>query len=183
MDLKIVFIEWLEHSNHFCNSLVDRIVPGKPNVEIQTSIESTLGYTDNLLIMSESYSLWAIEGNDEVNQRLSFAEADDSVIIQPSIDIFRELKMRLLNGTHTLSCGLAFLSGFKTVKEAMDNEVIAGYVNTIMKKEIAPSIPYELDQTAAISFAEKVIDRFRNPHIEHQWINITVQYSSKMKMD
>ena len=176
------FIEWLENSNHFCNSLVDRIVPGKPNGEIQSSIESTLGYTDNLLIMSESYSLWAIEGNDEVKQRLSFAEADDSVIIQPSIDIFRELKMRLLNGTHTLSCGVAFLSGFKTVKEAMDNEVIAGYVNTIMKKEIAPSIPYELDQAAAISFAEKVIDRFRNPHIEHQWINITVQYSSKMKM-
>jgi tagaturonate reductase len=26
------------------------------------------------------------------------------------------------------------------------------------------------------------MDRFRNPFIEHKWLNITVQYSSKMKM-
>lgn len=175
------FIEWLENCNHFCNSLVDRIVPGRPAGEIQNTIESELGYSDNLLIMSESYSLWAIEGNEEVRKKLSFASADDSVIIQQSIDVFRELKLRLLNGTHTMSCGIAFLSGFKTVKEAMDNEVIAGYVNTVMKNEIAPAIPFELDSSAAISFASKVIDRFRNPHIEHQWINITMQYSLKMK--
>src|SRR5215218_3457568 len=27
------FIQWLEDANHFCNSLVDRIVPGKPSGE------------------------------------------------------------------------------------------------------------------------------------------------------
>src|SRR5205085_6462131 len=29
------FISWLEEQNHFCNSLVDRIVPGKPESETQ----------------------------------------------------------------------------------------------------------------------------------------------------
>ena len=27
-----------------------------------------------------------------------------------------------------------------------------------------------------------MLDRFRNPHIQHQWISITMQYSSKMRM-
>ena len=31
--LEDAFIEWLESCNHFCNSLVDRIVPGKPDAE------------------------------------------------------------------------------------------------------------------------------------------------------
>jgi tagaturonate reductase len=35
---------------------------------------------------------------------------------------------------------------------------------------------------AAHDFAAKVLDRYRNPHIEHQWLSITMQYSSKMKM-
>jgi tagaturonate reductase len=36
-------------------------------------------------------------------------------------------------------------------------------------------------ETAKV-FGMKVLDRFRNPHIKHQWISITMQYSSKMKM-
>ena len=59
-----------------------------------------MGYNDELLIISEVYSLWAIEGDEKVKNILSFAEADDGVIIEPNIDLHRELKLRLLNGTH-----------------------------------------------------------------------------------
>ena len=38
------FIEWLESCNHFCNSLVDRIVTGMPGEEIRKEIEQELGY-------------------------------------------------------------------------------------------------------------------------------------------
>jgi tagaturonate reductase len=34
----------------------------------------------------------------------------------------------------------------------------------------------------AIVFANKVLDRFRNPFIEHLWISISMQYTSKLKM-
>jgi tagaturonate reductase len=176
------FIEWLEQSNYFCNSLVDRIVPGKPDAATLTSLESELGYTDGLLTMSEVYRLWAIEGNEHVKSILSFAKADEGVVIEPNIDIYRELKLRMLNGTHTLSCGLAFLSGFTTVKEAMDDEGIANFVTDVMQNDIAPSIPYDVGLATAHDFGNKVLDRFRNPHIQHQWIAITMNYSSKMKM-
>lgn len=176
------FIEWLENHNCFCNSLVDRIVPGKPEAETLNRIEEELGYTDSLLTMSEVYGLWAIEGDEAVKGILSFAQVDADVIIEPNIDIYRELKLRLLNGTHTLSCSVAFLAGCKTVKQAMDDETISSYIADLMQYEIAPAIPYDVDLKAAQDFGYKVLDRFRNPHIKHQWLSITMNYSSKMKM-
>jgi tagaturonate reductase len=176
------FIEWLENSNHFCNSLVDRIVPGKPDEQTRDSLEKELGYSDQLLIMSEVYRLWAIEGNEHVKNILSFAAADEGVVIEPDIEIYRELKLRLLNGTHTLSCGIAFLSGFETVKEAMDDEVTAHYIAALMQQELATAIPYAVDLQKAQDFGKKVLDRFRNPHIKHNWLSITMNYSSKMKL-
>lgn len=176
------FIEWLENHNFFCNSLVDRIVPGKPDAEFLSAIEKELGYSDSLLTISEVYRLWAIEGNEKVKTILSFAQIDEGIIIKKNINIYRELKLRLLNGTHTLSCGVAFLAGFQTVKEAMENEWISSFITNLMQNEIAPAIPYEVDLKTAQEFCAKVLNRFRNPHIKHQWISITMNYSSKMKM-
>jgi tagaturonate reductase len=176
------FIEWIEKYNCFCNSLVDRIVPGKPEAEFHILLEEQLGYADNLVTIAEPYSLWAIEGDEKIKNILSFAHADEAVIVQPDIEIFRELKLRLLNGTHTLASGLAFISGCQTVKQAMDNETIASFITELMQNEIAPFIPCQVSLIAARSFGKQVLERFRNPHIRHQWINITMQYSSKMKL-
>jgi len=176
------FSEWLSAHCHFCSSLVDRIVPGKPDAATLQQLQQDLGYTDGLLSISEVYRLWAIEGNEKVQSVLSFAAADPGVVIRPDIGIFRELKLRLLNGTHTLSCGLAFLAGFGTVKKAMDNDAFGRFVADLMLKEIAPAIPYDVPVGEAQDFGLRVLDRFRNPHIQHQWISITMQYSSKMRM-
>lgn len=180
--LEEAFIEWLENCNHFCNSLVDRIVPGKPDTNVIDVLQKQLGYKDDLLIMTEMYRLWAIEGDEKIKNILSFAEADDGVVIEQDIDLYRELKLRLLNGTHTLSCGLAFLSGCETVKDAMDDEVMSAYISDLMRNELVSSIPYDIDKSAATEFAYKVLDRFRNASIKHHWINISAQYSSKMKL-
>lgn len=176
------FIEWLEKHNSFCSSLVDRIVPGKPDTEFLSAIEKDLGYSDSLLTMSEVYRLWAIEGNEKVKNILSFAQEDEGIIIEKNIDLYRELKLRLLNGTHILSCGVAFFAGCETVKEAMDNELISSYIIDLMQNEMAPAIPYHVDLKTAQDFGAKVLERFRNPYLNHQWIGISMNYSSKMKM-
>lgn len=176
------FINWIDQGNFFCSSLVDRIVPGKPDPAFQTLLEKELGYTDQLMTMAEVYRLWAIEGDDFIKDILSFYPIDEGICIEPDINLYRELKLRLLNGTHTLSCGLAFLAGFETVKQAMDNLYMSSYIANLMQYEIAPAIPYNIDAEISMAFASKVLDRFRNPHIKHPWINITLQYSSKMKM-
>ena len=176
------FIEWLEQSNHFCSSLVDRIVPGKPDNAIKASLENQLGYQDELLTMSEVYSLWAIEGNDHIRDVLSFAAADKGIVISNDITIFKELKLRLLNATHTLSSGVAYLAGFTTVKQAMDDTGMYNFIRELMLDEIAIAIPYPVPEKEAKEFATKVLDRFSNPSIEHQWISITFNYSTKIKM-
>jgi tagaturonate reductase len=176
------FIDWIEGSNYFLNSLVDRIVTGMPDDEIKIEIEKELGYKDQLLTICEEYRLWAIEGDERIKIILSFAEADEGVIIEPDIDLHRELKLRLLNGTHTLSCGIAFLSGIGTVKQAMDDEVIGKYIADLMQYELGPSIPFEIDTDIVQKFIRKVLDRFRNPHINHYWKTITLNYSAKMKV-
>ncbi len=182
-ELDETFLQWLETANHFCNTLVDRIVPGKLSAGAQAAAESALGYKDDLMIMSETYGLWVIEThNEEAIQRLSFAAADPGCVVTDDIHIFRELKIRLLNGTHTFSCGLALLSGIDTVKEAMDNPQISGYMEALMRNEIIPCIRGKVPGAMAADFAVAVLDRFRNPYIEHQWLNITLNYTQKMQM-
>ncbi|MFC4211962.1 tagaturonate reductase [Pedobacter lithocola] len=178
------FEQWLKTSNYFCKTLVDRIVPGKLPTDEQKAIESTLGYEDELMIMAEPFRLWAIESsNEKVKEILSFEKADKGIFIVPSINKFKELKLRLLNGTHTLSCGLAILAGFDTVKEAMADEVFANYVSALMKQEIAHSLENDdISYQDAVDFAMSVIDRFSNPSLEHKWQAITLNFTSKMQM-
>jgi len=178
------FIDWLKQHNHFCNSLVDRIVPGKLPEADHAAIESRLGYQDELLIMAESFRLWAIETNDErVRKLLSFATADTGVVIAPDISRFRELKLRLLNGTHTFSSGLAVLAGFESVKQAMSNDAFEGYVKQLMREELAPATQNDqITLEQALEYSDSVLDRFRNPFLHHRWLSITLNFTSKMRL-
>ncbi|QJW91601.1 tagaturonate reductase [Spirosoma taeanense] len=180
------FIDWLESANTFCNSLVDRIVPGTPDPTTHQNLEAQLGYEDKLLTIAETYRLWAIEvppgaSEERVRAALSFHEADRGVWIQPNITLFRELKLRLLNGAHTLSCGLAHLIGCRTVSEAMQHETFSVYMRSLLLAELVPGIPYAMDEKTAQRFALDILDRFQNPYIEHRWLAITMQYSAKMQ--
>ncbi len=178
------FIEWIPIANDFCNTLVDRIVPGKLSAAEQLQVEQSLGYKDHLLISSEPFALWAIETKRTLTKELlSFAQTDSSIVIAPSILKFRELKLRLLNGTHTFCCGVALLAGFETVKEAMANADFRNFMETVLKNEIAPCVVNEdITLQEAISFGNSVVDRFCNPTIEHKWTSIASNFSDKMKM-
>jgi tagaturonate reductase len=180
--LELSFMEWLNVHNHFCSSLVDRIVPGKPDAETKEKLEKEWGYTDNLMSVCEPYRLWAIEGDDSIRKVLSFYSVDAGMIITPDITKFKELKLRMLNATHTLSCGLAYLSGFKTVRAAMEDEVFESYIENLMMHEVSPAIPFAISEDEKRAFGLKVLDRFRNPYLQHQWLSITMQYSSKLAM-
>ena len=179
-DLGKLFTKWLKYHVRFCNSLVDRIV---------TAVDepvSTLGHTDSLAVATEPYHLWAIEGDDRVRQILSFANASpDGVVIDEDINFYRERKLRVLNGSHTLTVPLAYLLGLETVYEMSQHPLMRAFLERVLSSEIVPTVPADAlgdDGPAAVQqFAADVVRRFSNPHIEHLLLNITVQQTAKMQ--
>lgn len=182
--LSTEFIDWMTQCNYFCNTLVDRIVPGKLSDDHQHEIASMLGYTDKLIIMAEPFGLWAIESNEpRVKQILSFCNLDTGCKVVPSIEKFKELKLRLLNASHTFSCGISMLSGITYVRESMQNEVITSYINKLAMEEIVTAIESEsIGNEEARDFAQSVLYRFSNPYLDHQWKSISAQFALKMKV-
>ena len=174
------FGEWVNQKVIFCNTLVDRIVPGKLSNEHQQILLEKYGYTDSNAIMCEPYALWAIEGGQEVHDLLTFSTVNEEIKIVPDISQFKELKLRILNGSHTLLCAKAITEGFDTVYLAMSDPIFRKYAEELIFEEIIPSLPAEIKKEDKLSFAKDVIDRFSNPNIEHKWTSIAVQYPMKL---
>jgi tagaturonate reductase len=184
-ELGRLFMKWLKFHVRFCNSLVDRIVPGKPDADTLAAMQTKLGYTDALLTVAEPYRLWAIEGDERVRDILSFAQVDSGVIIEEDITFYRERKLRLLNGVHTLTVPMAYLLGFETVYEANRDPAMSAFIRQLMHDEVLPTVPDVglpgMDAAAISTFAGDVLERWLNPHIEHLLLNITVEHTAKMQ--
>ena len=165
------FVQWVKTACDFCSSLVDRIVPG--------SSKEGLSYTDNLAIQCEPFLLWAVEGNARVRQRLGFAKTDNRLIIADDITPFREQKLRILNGGHTISVALAYLLGVRSVRDMMTHPQAKTFVKRVILEEILPTLAGIAPQ--AETFAADTLSRFENPFIEHKLLSITWQSSSKMQ--
>lgn len=174
------FIQWLEEANTWCNSLVDRIVPGAPNTALATQLHEQWGYHDDLALIAEKYALWAIEGPAAVQKALNFGSAAPELLVVPAIEQFRELKLRLLNGAHTFSCGLAVMLGHRTVAASLQDPVLRQYLTALLLEELAPSL-FFLPQSVTAAFSRQVLDRFANPFLEHQWLSISLHYTAKMR--
>lgn len=178
------FIEWLIKANPICNTLVDRIVPGKLSTIDQANTEAALGYSDAIMIMAEPFGLWAIESTDQrVMDALGFCDEAKGCIVVPSIQKFKELKLRMLNASHTFSCGVSMLAGMEFVKDSMNQETIKTYISQLALEEIAAAITGEkISPAEADAFGKAVLDRFANPFLEHKWVSISAQFTLKMKI-
>ena len=170
------FISWMEQYVIFCNSLVDRIVTSATENDI-----STLDYDDNLAIKTEPYKLWAIEGDERVKNILRFADKKEGLIIENDIEYYRERKLRILNGTHTISVCLGFWMDLNTVYECMQNELVREFIKAAMLEEIVPALKFGSEDENK-TFAMQVLDRFNNPDLKHLLLNITMHQTAKMKM-
>jgi len=173
------FSRWLEMHNHFLNTLVDRIVPGYPRDEI-ADITRELGYEDKLIDTGEIFHLWVIEGDDRLVEELPFHKAGLNVIWTDNLKRYRDRKVRILNGAHTMTVPAAFLAGKNTVKESVEDGLIGRYMRKGIFEEILPTL--ELSQVEKAEFAEAVLERFQNPFIKHRLLDISLNSVSKFKV-
>ena len=177
-NLGSAFVDWIEAAVPFCNTLVDRIVPGVPPSGQLAALEETLGYRDAMLTTCERYRLFAIEGDDAVRERLRFAQDMAGIVIAEDITPHRQRKVRLLNGTHTAMVPVALLAGCETVLDAMEHRQVRAFIRRAMLDEIVPG----LDVPYALGFAHEVLERFGNPYIRHALVDITLQATTKIRV-
>ncbi|MBP3952870.1 tagaturonate reductase [Bacillus suaedae] len=171
------FIEWVKEYNQFCNTLVDRIVTGFPKDKIE-QFNELLGYEDTLLTVGEPYHLFAIDGNEDIARRLPFAQAGLNVK-WGDISPYREIKVRLLNGPHTMMFAVGFLSGVNTVQEVMNDKDLRILVEQGVFHEILPTV--NMDDSETLSFVRSVFERFLNPFNKHYLVDIGMNAIYKFK--
>ena len=171
------FASWLATAVDFRNTLVDRIVPGAVPKDDEQRAERALGYRDGMITACETYALFAIEGDETFRARLGFAE-DARIVVAPDIRPYRERKVRILNGGHTISVSVALLAGLETVREATEDILVGPFMRRAILDEIVPSV----DAPDAESFARDVLLRFANPYIRHALTDITLHATTKMRV-
>lgn len=175
------FISWIDESNTFCNTLVDRIVPGYPKDNIKEVTEE-LGYEDKLVAIGEQFYLWVIEGPSFLANELPTEIAGLNVKLVNDVTPYRTRKVRILNGAHSALVPVAYLYGLETVGEATGHEVIGKFIREIIYDEIIPSLVNpDISQEELKYFADSVIDRFKNPFIHHYLMSIALNSMSKFE--
>ncbi|WP_176222230.1 tagaturonate reductase [Tuberibacillus sp. Marseille-P3662] len=176
-ELPAEFIDWLETCNDFCHTLVDRIVPGYPKDEAD-QMEKDMGYHDALLTVGEPYHLFAIEANDRIAQSLPFQKAGLNVH-WADVTPFRHLKVRILNGAHTLMYAAAYQAGKDTVLEAMEDTNLNAFIKAGIYENILPVL--NMNDHEKYAFADATVQRFHNPYNRHYLLDIGLHGVSKYK--
>ena len=170
------FADWVNTANHFCNTLVDRIVTGYPTEEA-AALCRQIGYEDRLLDAAEPYHLWAIEGNYEAE--LPLQQAGLNVLWTDNLQPLKARKVRLLNGAHTAIVFPALLLGITTVGGCLQDDDMHRFLTHYLYQCAVPALGDTAENNA---FADAVMKRFANPYIRHQLRAIALNSVSKFSV-
>lgn len=172
------FIDWVNGSCMFADTLVDRIVPGFPADNID-EVKAELQFDDNCVVKGELYHLWAIGGAqwERIREEFPLDKAGLNVLFMPEIKTFRDKKVRILNGSHTGMVPVALQMGCQSVGDAVGNEAISRFLHDMVAQEVLPMIAGDREELSA--FAAGILERFYNPYIRHYLKSIALNSLSK----
>lgn len=177
-NLGSAFVEWINEDNIFCNTLVDRIVPGYPRDKMDVITEE-LGYKDNLVVEGEQFHLWVIEGPESVKDEFPSEACGLNVVFTDNMEPYRTRKVRILNGAHTTLVPVGYLYGIDRVRESLEDEVVGEFLKNALFNEICPTLDLPAEELS--QFSSDVLDRFRNPYLAHELMSISLNSISKYK--
>lgn len=120
-----------------------------------------------MAVKGEIYHLWCIEGDKSLFDVLPFDKTNLDIILCDDITPYKERKVKILNGSHTFLCPIAYLAGFRFVNKTVTDEKMKQLLNNFLNTEAMPSI-VNLDEQEKIEFKDDVLARFANPTIQHE---------------
>ena len=166
---------WIEHSVPFPRTMVDSITPATTDA-LREQVTAATGVTDRWPVQRESFVQWVMENRFRADGP-DWAAA--GVTITDDVAAYDRAKLRLLNGAHSTLAYLGLLAGYQTVAQAMSDAKLAGFVATLMREDIRPTLqaPRGLDLE---QYSEAILTRFRNPALRHALAQIAWDGSQKL---
>jgi fructuronate reductase len=165
---------WIAEAAAFPSTMVDRIVPATTASD-RAAIALALGAEDAWPVVAEPFTQWVLEACFPLG-RPAWEEAGATLVAD--VRPWEEMKLRLLNGSHSAIAYLGQLAGWETVAEAVAEPALASMVADLMA-EVAPtlSMPAGID---VAGYERAVLARFANPALKHRTAQIAADGSQKL---
>lgn len=167
--------DWIEDCVRFPSCMVDRITPATTAQDIATVAELT-GQTDAAPVMHEPFAQWVIEDDFVDGARPDLAAAGVEMVAD--ISAHEDMKLRMLNGTHSALAYTGYLAGHETIAQTVADPAFAAYVRMLWA-EIMPAVAAP-DGVHLPDYANALFDRFANPAIHHRTWQIAMDGSQKL---
>ncbi|EMK5833428.1 mannitol dehydrogenase family protein [Citrobacter sedlakii] len=165
---------WIREHVSFPGTMVDRIVPAATD-ETLDEISRALGVADPCGISCEPFIQWVIE-----DRFVAGRPAWETAGVQLVTDVrpWEEMKLRMLNGSHSFLAYLGYLSGFQHISECMQDEAFREAAYQLMMREQAPTL--SITDVDLQRYAGSLIARFANPALKHKTWQIAMDGSQKL---
>ncbi len=165
---------WIEASVTFPSTMVDRIVPAV-TAETLDKIEQLTGVRDPAGVACEPFRQWVIEDNF-VAGRPAWEKAGAELVAD--VLPFEEMKLRMLNGSHSFLAYLGYLAGYQHINECMDDDNYRRAAHALMLREQAPTLKVQGVDLA--HYADMLIARYSNTALRHRTWQIAIDGSQKL---
>ncbi|BFM19525.1 mannitol dehydrogenase family protein [Gilvimarinus japonicus] len=166
---------WIRANTTFPCTMIDRIVPATTDADRQ-ELEGKLGLRDEGMVLAEPFSQWVIE-DKFCSARPAWEDA--GALLVDDVHAYEIMKLRLLNGSHSLLAYCGYLAGFDYVSEVMREPVLAKLCQTFMDREVSQtlSVPTGFDME---HYKVELRERFANPGLKHRTWQIAMDGSQKI---
>ncbi|MEU9448970.1 mannitol dehydrogenase family protein [Streptomyces sp. NPDC048277] len=167
---------WLDDCVAFPNTMVDRIVPATTDAE-RTAVADRLGLRDEVPVPAEPFSMWVLEDRFAAGRP---AWEHGGALFTEDVEPYELLKLRLLNGTHSLIAYLGALDGRATIPDAISRPHIADAAGRVLHDEYLPSltVPDGIDQDAYVA---QLFERWANSALGHRTRQVGSDGSVKLR--
>jgi fructuronate reductase len=169
------FAAWLAASVTFPSTMVDRIAPATTEGD-RALAEEILGLRDEALVVAEPFKQWVIE-DDFAGPRPAWEQA--GAILTSDVAAYERVKLRVLNGTHSMLAYLGALKGHDTIAQAVTDVALHDAVLRVLNDDILPTLqaPPGLDLE---QYRDSVLQRFANPNLAHTTGQVGMDGSQKL---
>ncbi len=158
----------------FPATMVDRITPA-PTEATRARARALIGAQDLAAVETERFCQWVIE--DHFPQgRPDWAAA--GAIFTRNVADFEAMKLRMLNGSHSMLAYAGFHAGLPFVRDVMRQADIAALVRRHLAAAAA-TLP-QIAGMDLVAYAQALAQRFENPAIAHETFQIAMDGSEKL---